>query len=285
MRCSARARSRGCSSATSTSPHSCRRSRRGTTSQRSAPRPSATSGRAFSGSRRRSRARPTTPSRAELRERLALVQGRAASSASTMPSARASGRSTARSRTWTSRCTRRRAAGSASSRRAVACRPTPVSSPTRIAALRLRIDALSTRLAATEQRQADYLARVAVDELEDQKTRLATYLVQARFALGGMYDRAANAGAAPAKTPAAEQQGAQEQPPAGSPAAGTPPAQPLPTAAPAPGASPAPPPAPAPPPEAPRAEVPPAQAPPAAAPPPAAPRTETPPATAPEPPR
>ena len=83
---------------------------------------------------------------------------------------------------------------------------------TRIAALKTRIDALGSRLAATEQRQADYLARVAVDELDDQKTRLAAYEVQARFALGGMYDRAANAEAAPVKAPAAQQKGAEEEP-------------------------------------------------------------------------
>jgi len=83
---------------------------------------------------------------------------------------------------------------------------------TRIAALKTRIDALGSRLAATEQRQADYLARVAVDELDDQKTRLAAYEVQARFALGGMYDRAANAEAAPVKAPAARQKGAEEEP-------------------------------------------------------------------------
>ena len=81
---------------------------------------------------------------------------------------------------------------------------------TRITALRARIDALAARLAATEQQQADYLARVAVEELEDQKTRLATYQVQARFALGDMYDRAANAAAAPAKAPEARQKGAEE---------------------------------------------------------------------------
>ena len=101
---------------------------------------------------------------------------------------------------------------------------------TRIAALRTRIDALATRLAATEQQQADYLARVAVDELEDQKTRLATYQVQARFALAGMYDRAANAAAAPAKAPEARQKGAEEEaPPAGAPPGEPPPKEPPPT--------------------------------------------------------
>ena len=97
---------------------------------------------------------------------------------------------------------------------------------TRIAALRVRIDELATRLAATEQQQADYLARVAVDELEDQKSRLGTYQVQARFALAEMYDRAANAAAAPAKAPEAQQKGADEEP---SPA-GAPPPEPLPAA-------------------------------------------------------
>ena len=100
---------------------------------------------------------------------------------------------------------------------------------TRITALRARIDALAARLAATEQQQADYLARVAVEELEDQKTRLATYQVQARFALGDMYDRAANAAAAPAKAPEARQKGAEEAtPPAETPSTEASPAEPPP---------------------------------------------------------
>jgi len=84
----------------------------------------------------------------------------------------------------------------------------------RVAALKARIDALSVRLAATEQQQADYLQRVAVNELEDQKSRLATYQIQARFALADMYDRSAHAAAAPAKAPTAEQKGANDEPPA-----------------------------------------------------------------------
>jgi hypothetical protein len=93
----------------------------------------------------------------------------------------------------------------------------------RIAALKTRIEALETRLAATEDAQRGYLERVAVNELEDQKSRLATYQIQARFALASMYDRAANAGATPAKAPAAEQKGADQEPPAAeSPAPGTP---------------------------------------------------------------
>lgn len=62
----------------------------------------------------------------------------------------------------------------------------------RVAALKSRIDELQAHLAATEQKQSAYLAQVAVNELEQQKNRLATYQVQARFALATMYDRAAN---------------------------------------------------------------------------------------------
>jgi chromosome segregation ATPase len=62
----------------------------------------------------------------------------------------------------------------------------------RVAALKERIAALQTRLAATQEKQTNYLAQIAVQELDDQKTRLAAYQVQARFALATMYDRAAN---------------------------------------------------------------------------------------------
>jgi hypothetical protein len=62
----------------------------------------------------------------------------------------------------------------------------------RVATLKSRIDALQTRLAATEQKQSAYLGQLAVAELQQQKDRLSTYQVQARFALATMYDRAAN---------------------------------------------------------------------------------------------
>ena len=62
----------------------------------------------------------------------------------------------------------------------------------RVAALKERIAALQTRLAATQEKQTNYLAQLAIVELDDQKTRLAAYQVQARFALATMYDRAAN---------------------------------------------------------------------------------------------
>jgi hypothetical protein len=85
----------------------------------------------------------------------------------------------------------------------------------RVAALKARIDALQGRMAAVEQKQGEYLAQVAVAELDQQKNRLATYQVQARFALASMYDRAANP--EPAKKPedAAPSQKGSEEPPAG----------------------------------------------------------------------
>ncbi|HZC85605.1 MAG TPA: tetratricopeptide repeat protein [Steroidobacteraceae bacterium] len=78
----------------------------------------------------------------------------------------------------------------------------------RVASLRQRIAALETRLATAEERQSAYLAPVAVQELERQKTRLATYEVQARFALATMYDRAATASASTGKSPAPRQKSA-----------------------------------------------------------------------------
>jgi hypothetical protein len=93
----------------------------------------------------------------------------------------------------------------------------------RVAALAQRIAALQTRLADAEQRQDAYLAQVAVNELGQQKDRLAAYQVQARFALATMYDRAANAEAAHRKAPAPQQQGAAPaDAPAAAPDEGTP---------------------------------------------------------------
>ena len=63
----------------------------------------------------------------------------------------------------------------------------------RVAALKPRIDTLGIRLAQASQAQGQYLADVAVSELESQKERLASYQLQARFALATIYDRAANA--------------------------------------------------------------------------------------------
>ncbi len=88
----------------------------------------------------------------------------------------------------------------------------------RVAALKARIDSLQSHLVAAEQKQSAYLAQVAVDELEQQKNRLSTYQVQARFELATMYDRAANPPAEKkdqADTPAPEQQSSGSQPPPG----------------------------------------------------------------------
>ncbi len=62
----------------------------------------------------------------------------------------------------------------------------------RIATLRPRIEAARDRLAALQRAQADYLADIAVRELESQKERISTYMLQARYSLATIYDRAAS---------------------------------------------------------------------------------------------
>jgi hypothetical protein len=64
----------------------------------------------------------------------------------------------------------------------------------RVAALKQRIATLQVRLASTQEKQKAYLAQLAVDELQQQKDRVAAYQVQARFALANMYDRASGGG-------------------------------------------------------------------------------------------
>jgi hypothetical protein len=61
----------------------------------------------------------------------------------------------------------------------------------RVATLQPRIDGLSARLEVTGQAQNRYLASIAIKELENQKQRLASYSLQARFALASIYDKAA----------------------------------------------------------------------------------------------
>ncbi len=61
----------------------------------------------------------------------------------------------------------------------------------RIERLRPRIDGARAHVAALKSGQAEYLAEIAVDELESQKSRIETYMVQARYALATIYDRAA----------------------------------------------------------------------------------------------
>jgi len=76
----------------------------------------------------------------------------------------------------------------------------------RIAALRPRIETARVRLASLERAQADFLADIAVGELTAQKERIATYTLQARYALATIYDRAAEQqqkAASPAARPTA----------------------------------------------------------------------------------
>lgn len=63
----------------------------------------------------------------------------------------------------------------------------------RVADLRTRMDDLQQRLAQAAQRQGEHLQAIAVSTLEAQKQRIATYQVQARFALASIYDYAINA--------------------------------------------------------------------------------------------
>ena len=62
----------------------------------------------------------------------------------------------------------------------------------RVAALAARIDALQARIADISKQQDLYLRKLAIDALEAQQQRIATYEVQARYALAAIYDRAVN---------------------------------------------------------------------------------------------
>jgi hypothetical protein len=79
----------------------------------------------------------------------------------------------------------------------------------RVAALRARLDASQQRLAGVAQMQNGLLEGLARSELEQQKERIGTYQIQARFALASIYDRAAVGGGAVAapKEGAGESQG------------------------------------------------------------------------------
>jgi hypothetical protein len=52
------------------------------------------------------------------------------------------------------------------------------------------VAALQGTAQATLARQREFLQGIAVEELEAQRARLNTYLVQARFSLASIYDRA-----------------------------------------------------------------------------------------------
>ena len=60
----------------------------------------------------------------------------------------------------------------------------------RIGGLTPRVHALRDDLELTVARQERYLQGIAIEELQAQRARLNTYIVQARFALASIYDRA-----------------------------------------------------------------------------------------------
>ncbi|MGB7934413.1 MAG: tetratricopeptide repeat protein [Gammaproteobacteria bacterium] len=62
----------------------------------------------------------------------------------------------------------------------------------RIAAHKIQIDRLQARTARTRLAQGGEIERLAISELENQKKRLDSYLIQARFALAQTYDSALN---------------------------------------------------------------------------------------------
>lgn len=67
----------------------------------------------------------------------------------------------------------------------------------RVLALLPRLSSIVDRTDAAIEAQEHYLKQMAIDELEAQRLRLETYLVQARFALASIYDRSADARGVP----------------------------------------------------------------------------------------
>jgi Tetratricopeptide repeat len=67
----------------------------------------------------------------------------------------------------------------------------------RVAALTPQLQSLVARCETTGTAQSEYLANLAIQQLEQQKQRLAQYALQAQFALASIYDRAAAAPATP----------------------------------------------------------------------------------------
>jgi hypothetical protein len=62
----------------------------------------------------------------------------------------------------------------------------------RVSGLQPRLTALDAQLAALASKQNQYLADIAIRELQSQQQRLIAYSVQARFALASIYDRASS---------------------------------------------------------------------------------------------
>jgi len=83
----------------------------------------------------------------------------------------------------------------------------------RVAALRARLDAAQTRLAGVAKQQNGLLEGLARNELEQQRERISTYQIQARFALASIYDRAAAPPAAAPTAPPRESSGQLEDVP------------------------------------------------------------------------
>ncbi|MGD9841706.1 MAG: tetratricopeptide repeat protein [Steroidobacteraceae bacterium] len=82
----------------------------------------------------------------------------------------------------------------------------------RVAELAPRLQIMLDRCRASDAAQQTYLAKVAIEQLQQQKQRLAQYALQAQFALASIYDRAATSGTGvnkattvPAKTEGAGQ--------------------------------------------------------------------------------
>ncbi len=96
-------------------------------------------------------------------------------------------------------------------RRAVAVRQARATVPhdngdyaSRITGVRTRIDTLQARLAEVAGRQNRYLQELAIRELGNQRRRIETYQIQARYELAAIYDKAVNdkpAGGAPKANP------------------------------------------------------------------------------------
>ncbi len=68
-----------------------------------------------------------------------------------------------------------------------------------VAAVAARMDELQSRLKSISGQQNRYLQVLAIRALEAQKQRIATYQVQARYALAAIYDRAVNGAKNPPK--------------------------------------------------------------------------------------
>jgi hypothetical protein len=92
----------------------------------------------------------------------------------------------------------------------------------RLSAAGEKLAALRERLVVTRGKQNELLAALAVRELAQQKERLNTYQLQARFALATIYDRAAMAPADAQKPQAEPDSGAVAAEPAAVPAEPTP---------------------------------------------------------------